>query len=135
LHGNAFTDVADINTCSTMCSQHPKCTAWEYDSTKKCILRRGSRHTYKQNANPSVTTYAGLSAGVSGCVAMSGDSQGPAHNKQCSLGTYRWTDGATDKSYCRKCPKGKYSHKLDATKCYSVGRFVHSAHQYPVIQP
>jgi len=67
IDGNDYQGIEHINACSNLCTHHPECKAWEYDSTKRCILKSGTP-TYEQNLDTTMTTYAGLSSGVSGCV-------------------------------------------------------------------
>jgi hypothetical protein len=101
IHGNIHRNVASVNKCSNMCTHHPNCGAWEYDTKKVCILKakNGSKVTYKKNADKSKTTYAGLNSNASnGCVR--------AKNVVCKLWQYKWIDGATDSHFCRACPAG-----------------------------
>jgi hypothetical protein len=116
IHGNVFLGVSTIAKCSNLCSNHPQCKAWEYDSTEKCILSTDSNNVYTENTNPNIATYAGLSTQVEGGVQA--ECHGP--DAQCQLGTYRWTDGQTDKQYCRHCPAGQWTSRNDKTSCDKV---------------
>merc|ERR1711881_644375 len=87
--------------CSNMCSTHPDCKAWEYDTNTKCVLKTagdGVQATYVANDDPSMETYAGLNSGSAGCVR-------PA-NKICPMGKYKWVDGVTEDHMCEPCPTG-----------------------------
>jgi hypothetical protein len=55
LHGNAYPNVPNMQDCCNMCTNHPKCDAWEYSSTKLCVLKSGAP-AFK--AVPSDSTFA-----------------------------------------------------------------------------
>jgi hypothetical protein len=55
LHGNAYPNVPNMQDCCNMCTNHPKCDAWEYSSSKMCVLKSGAP-AFK--AVPSDSTFA-----------------------------------------------------------------------------
>merc|ERR1711990_64937 len=98
IHGNIHSGVESQDACSNMCSKHPDCTAWEYDSNLKCILKSGQGNvTYAQNDDVALITYAGLNSAVTGCVRPKVD---------CPMGKYKYVDGVTEEHFCAMCPAG-----------------------------
>jgi len=68
--GNRYTDVDQMQSCCDLCTNHPSCTAWEYDTDRVCILKHGTVE-YVENQKPAeVTTWAGTPSGVA-CVTLS----------------------------------------------------------------
>jgi hypothetical protein len=103
--GNIHKNIANKDECSGMCAKHPDCTAWEYDSNTKCILKTAAKAAdgtdefpnYVANDDLSMITYAGLNSGSTGCI-----------HKQvmCPMGKYKWLDAVTEDTYCTPCPVG-----------------------------
>ena len=50
LFANRLTEVDSVQACCNLCTNHPACRAWEYDSKKVCILKSGK---------PSFVAYPG----------------------------------------------------------------------------
>jgi len=113
--GNAYQNIEDLKACSNLCSHHPLCTSWQYDSAKKCILHSGAA---QYAANPDIqtmTTWAGLTTSGNQCLAPK-----PLH---CAMNHYLTVDPATDLELCLECPTEHYSNAssvgLAACKTYS----------------
>jgi hypothetical protein len=63
--GNRYTGVDAMQSCCDLCTNHPTCTAWEYDTDQVCILKHGSVE-YVENQKPAeITTWAGTPSGTS----------------------------------------------------------------------
>ena len=78
--GNRFVNVAQMQDCCNMCTNHPQCTAWEYDSEKVCVLKRGVVNPSSYIDNPyasSVKTWAGLPSGEGSCPSQVGPGTPP----------------------------------------------------------
>ena len=99
IDGNMFFNQT-LNGCSALCNSHPECTAWEFDSKRKCVLKSGSPSVV-DNPHTDITTYVGQKSGEKGCV------QNPP--PWCLMDHYKFTDPATDNQYCLKCPAGKHA--------------------------
>jgi len=115
IHGNIYQGIASKETCSNLCSHHPECKLWEFDSTGTCILRTNSaaETQYTQNLDTSITTYAGVSSHNS--------AQCLTHDRPtlCPYGKYVWTEQSTEKKYCLNCAAGKYTRNgNNADQCY-----------------
>jgi len=107
--GSQMAGISTKEACSNLCSHHPDCGAWEYDSNKKCILKAGEP-VYTDNTNSFVNTYAGAKSGTGGCVQ---------HNKNvfCPLGKYRAEGDGISAYNCITCPAGFTTHMLNAKSC------------------
>jgi hypothetical protein len=76
LLGNIFQDVAVVQDCCNMCSNHPKCSAWEYTEARTCTLMRVTAHVVhgqeivlvNQKDATGPKRWAGARAGV-GCAS------------------------------------------------------------------
>jgi len=116
IHGNIYTGIAHKEACSNLCSHHPSCKLWEFDTTGKCILRSNTakKVQYVKNLNSRVTTYAGVSSHNSaGCLTQD-------RPTMCPYGKYVWTEQSSEKKYCLVCPKGKYTRTgSNQKRCYN----------------
>jgi hypothetical protein len=63
LLGNTFRHVERREDCCSLCTNHPKCGAWEWSDRKVCVLKDGSP-TFMLNQNSAVVTYAGPRSGM-----------------------------------------------------------------------
>jgi hypothetical protein len=59
IFANSFASVATTQACCNMCTNHPMCRAWEFNSLGVCILKDGVPH-FVENPSDAVTTWAGL---------------------------------------------------------------------------
>merc|ERR1712072_311138 len=116
IDGNYYPHTRNINACSNLCSHHPSCSAWEYNSNQLCVLKSGTPR-YEKNLDKKITTWAGLKTGSSGCITNHD------RRKICPFGKYHWIKqpfgGVARKTYCLDCPSGKYTKTGDQSKCYS----------------
>jgi len=115
IHGNIYNGIADKEACSNLCSHHPDCKLWEFDTNGKCILRTNSATevTYVENPNSDITTYAGVSSHNSAACLF--------HDRPtlCPYGKYVWEETATEKKYCLNCPTGQYTmNGSNNDRCY-----------------
>jgi len=90
IHGNYYFGVPDMTACSNMCSHHPHCDGWEYDSSQRCLLKEGTV-SFSANQNTEITTWSGLTTQGNGCL----DTKGPGVNKYCPINQYRTIDPVT----------------------------------------
>ena len=116
IQGNKHTGIDNLDVCSNMCAKHPDCTAWEYDSTKLCVLKsdegKDVKPIYAKNADASMTTYVGLNSGNKGCVKK--------RELICPMGKYKWIDAVTDTHFCEPCADGLMStgeNQIGAESC------------------
>jgi hypothetical protein len=67
--GNRFRGVATLQDCCNMCTNHPECSSWEYDSDQVCMLKSGVTTFVPAPANAvaGYTTWAGLTSSAGGC--------------------------------------------------------------------
>jgi len=100
IHGSIYKDVDSVQKCSDLCTHHPLCTTWEFDSTDTCTLKQGTA-SYTENTDTSITTYAGIKSKTSACLMP--------RPKLCPFGKYQFVDDSTDLEYCLACPEGKYT--------------------------
>jgi hypothetical protein len=105
IHANVHIGVVNMSACSNLCTRHPNCTSWQYDSVKKCILHSGAVQ-YAANPNPEVTTWAGLTTRGDGCVVAHHTS---TQNLLCAMNHYMEIDPGTDDQVCVHCPTETYS--------------------------
>jgi hypothetical protein len=63
LHGNAYPNVPNMQDCCNMCTNHPKCDAWEYSSTKMCVLKSGTPAFKVVPASSGFAVWSGCRAG------------------------------------------------------------------------
>jgi len=63
LHGNAYPDVPNMQDCCNMCTNHPKCDAWEYSSTKMCVLKSGTPAFKPVPSDSTFAVWSGCRAG------------------------------------------------------------------------
>jgi hypothetical protein len=113
LAGSILQNVESMEMCSNLCSHHPECAAWEYDSRKKCVLKSGASSggvTFMPNTQVSVTTWAGAQSGTTGCVQQQ-------KIVVCPLGKYRAEGDGTVAYQCTACPTGFTSHMINAKGC------------------
>lgn len=74
LPGNIYTRVETLQSCCDMCTNHPMCMAWEYDTDKVCILKGGKPRFAKQirfrsrHGNTHRKVWSGVRSGVK-CLA------------------------------------------------------------------
>jgi hypothetical protein len=110
LNGNIFFDIEDNTACSNMCTHHPECTAWEYDSKKKCVLKTGIPEVVP-NPNPEILTWAGQTTRNNGCLAPP--------SLRCKLNQYRNDNIITGNEECLDCPAGHFStsHSVGVEAC------------------
>jgi hypothetical protein len=63
IQGNKFDDVQSLQACCDLCTNHPECTAWEYDSEQVCVLKHGEPEMVDNTAADVLTTWAGTPSG------------------------------------------------------------------------
>jgi len=64
LIGNRYLNVDKMQGCCDLCTNHPRCTAWEYNTDRVCILKHGAVE-YVDNPTPGLlTTWAGTPSGT-----------------------------------------------------------------------
>jgi hypothetical protein len=63
LHGNAYPNVPNMQDCCNMCTNHPKCDAWEYSSTKMCVLKSGKPAFKPVPSDSKFAVWSGCRAG------------------------------------------------------------------------
>jgi hypothetical protein len=59
IFANSFKNVASTQACCNMCTNHPNCRAWEFNSLGVCILKDGIPH-FIENPSAVLVTWAGL---------------------------------------------------------------------------
>jgi hypothetical protein len=109
MDGSTWTNITSISACSNLCTNHPECKYWEYDTNNKCVLKNGAAPGYKVNSDPAITTYAGFQTGTAGCLQ--------AKSQICLQGNYRYTSPYNDKQFCFACPLGKWSAEVNSLAC------------------
>ena len=111
IDGSVLANIGKMEDCSNLCSHHPDCGSWEYDSNHQCILSSGTP-SFINNTNPLVHTWAGAKSGSTGCV------QQKVH-LSCPIGKYRQIgDEVGEEAFkCLNCENGKTSHMNDALSC------------------
>lgn len=78
--GNRFLGVQVMQDCCNLCTNHPKCTAWEYDSEKVCVLKSGVVTDSSYIPNPysaEVKSWAGTPSVVGTCTSQVGPGTPP----------------------------------------------------------
>jgi hypothetical protein len=66
--GNRFQGIATLQDCCNMCTNHPSCSTWEYDSDKVCMLKSGAAtFVAAPPTSAGYTTWAGLPSHLGGC--------------------------------------------------------------------
>lgn len=63
LHGNAYPNVPNMQDCCNLCTNHPKCDAWEYSSSKLCVLKAGAPAFKLVPTGSKFTVWSGCRAG------------------------------------------------------------------------
>jgi hypothetical protein len=63
LHGNAYPNVPNMQDCCNLCTNHPKCDAWEYSSSKMCVLKSGVPAFKPVPSNSGFAVWSGCRAG------------------------------------------------------------------------
>ena len=72
LFGNRYNGVARMQDCCNLCTNHPLCSSWEYDSRRRCVLKRGEPKLVPASSEAfleGLTTWAGLSSGAHSATA------------------------------------------------------------------
>jgi hypothetical protein len=72
LFGNRYNGVARMQDCCNLCTNHPLCSSWEYDSRRRCVLKRGEPKLVPASSEAfleGLTTWAGLSGGAHSATA------------------------------------------------------------------
>merc|ERR1711871_370555 len=76
IFGGRYTKVAELQDCCNLCTNHPECTAWGYDSEKVCVLKKGevTPSSYIRNMfTDRVQSWAGTPSGVGTCDEQAGE--------------------------------------------------------------
>ena len=63
LHGNAYPNVPNMQDCCNLCTNHPKCDAWEYSSSKMCVLKSGAPAFKPVPSDSTFAVWSGCRAG------------------------------------------------------------------------
>ena len=78
---NRFLNVQSMQECCNLCTNHPQCSAWEYDSEQVCVLKQGvvTADSYVENpyAGQNLTTWAGTRSGTGTCADQTGNGTWP----------------------------------------------------------
>ena len=64
IQGNRYDSIADKQDCCNLCTNHPMCTGWVYDSMQVCILKQGEQAYEENSIADEITTWAGRPSGV-----------------------------------------------------------------------
>merc|ERR1711871_70195 len=64
IQGNRYDNVANKQDCCNLCTNHPMCTGWVYDSMQVCILKQGEQAYEENQFADEITTWAGRPSGV-----------------------------------------------------------------------
>jgi len=62
--GNRFLDIDTKQECCDLCTNHPQCTGWVYDSENVCLLKQGTLTFVDNAAADQITTWAGRPSGI-----------------------------------------------------------------------
>lgn len=63
--GNRFQSIQNQQECCDLCTNHPSCTGWVYDSDGVCLLKQGALSFVDNVASDQITTWAGRPSGIS----------------------------------------------------------------------
>lgn len=63
--GNKFDQVQTKQECCNLCTNHPQCTSWTWDSLKVCALKAGEPQMIENTAAGILTTWSGTPSGTS----------------------------------------------------------------------
>ena len=63
--GNRFLNVQTKQDCCNLCTNHPSCSGWVYDSENVCLLKQGTLTFADNVASDQITTWAGRPSGTS----------------------------------------------------------------------
>lgn len=101
LFANRLTEVDSVQACCNLCTNHPGCRAWEYDSKKVCILKSGKPSFVAKPETVEADTWAGL---------RSGSTESAGANLQCD------SEASTGEVPCKKrigdvCVKWLHTYK------------------------
>jgi hypothetical protein len=65
LFGNRYNGVKHMQDCCNLCTNHPLCSSWEYDSRRTCVLKRGTPSLVPASTEAfleGLSTWSGLSS-------------------------------------------------------------------------
>jgi len=62
--GNKFDGVGSKQDCCNLCTNHPQCTAWTWDSLQVCALKQGEPQMIENTAADILTTWSGTPSGT-----------------------------------------------------------------------